>query len=61
MIQSSRVEGKLESFLVEGKVCCLTSNPNSSYLVARKSQNICQQETHAFGGPCQTSKIGKLG
>lgn len=43
-IQSSRVEGRLESFLVKGEVFCLTSNPDSSYLVARKSQNICQQE-----------------
>jgi hypothetical protein len=60
-IQSSRVEGRLESFLVKGEVYCLTSNPDPSYLVARKSQNICQQETHASGGPCQTSKNGKLG
>jgi hypothetical protein len=60
-IQSSCVEGRLESFLVEREVCCLTSDLDSSYLVARKSQNICQQEIHASGGPCQTSKIGKLG
>jgi hypothetical protein len=59
--QHSHAKGKLENFLVEGEVYCLISDLDSSYLVARKSQNVCQQETHASSGPCQTSKTGKLG
>jgi hypothetical protein len=52
---------KLENFLVKGEVYCLISNLDSSYLLAKKSQNICQQETPASSGTCQTSKTSKLG
>jgi hypothetical protein len=59
-IQCSHEKRKLENFLVKGEVYCLTSNLDSSCLVVRNSQNVCQQEIHASSGPCQTSKTGKL-
>ncbi len=54
-------KGRHESFTTQKEICHSTFDVDSNDLAQGDLWNICEQEAHAFGGPCQTSKISKLG
>jgi hypothetical protein len=56
MPKSVCAKRRVDSFLVQGKVCSQIFSVDSSNLAQGDLGDVCQQKAHVFGGLCQTSK-----